>query len=171
MGYRSPEPLAPEHELSAFDCGEPALDEWLKRHARASHAGGNARVFVTALSQQPATVVGYYALAAAQVEPRDASERLLKGQPRERAVPVVLLARLGVDREHQSRHVGVSLLRDAMLRVLQAADPIGIRALVVHAKHDRARAWYEQYGFERSPTDPLHLVLLIKDLNRMLKRI
>lgn len=171
MGYRSPEPLAAEHEVSAFDCGEPALDDWLKRHARASHAGGGARVFVTTHTEKAAAVVGYYALAAAQVEPRGAPERLLKGQPGERPVPVVLLARLAVDGEHQRRQVGASLLRDAMLRVLQAADPIGIRALVVHAKHDRARAWYQQYGFEASPTDPLHLVLLIKDIKRLVRRL
>ncbi|MGI8903266.1 MAG: GNAT family N-acetyltransferase [Solirubrobacteraceae bacterium] len=168
MGYRSPEPLAPEHDLTAFDCGEPALDDWLRRHARASHTSGGARVFVTTLVEDTTRVVGYYALAAAQVEPSAAPRRLLKGQPQPRGVPAVLLARLAVDREHQRRHLGVSLLRDAVLRVLQAADPIGIRALIVHAKHEGARVWYAQYGFEPSPTDPLHLVMLIKDARRLL---
>lgn len=169
MGYRSPEPLAREHDPTAFDCGEPALDDWLRRHARASHTSGGARVFVTTLAEDTTRVVGYYALAAAQVEPSAAPRRLLKGQPQHRAVPAVLLARLAVAREHQRRHLGVSLLRDAVLRVLQAADPIGIRALIVHAKHEGARVWYAQYGFEPSPTDPLHLVMLIKDARRLLR--
>lgn len=85
MGYRSPEPLAPEHDLTAFDCGEPALDDWLRRHARASHTSGGARVFVTTLVEDTTRVVGYYALAAAQVEPSAAPRRLLKGQPQHRA--------------------------------------------------------------------------------------
>jgi GNAT superfamily N-acetyltransferase len=168
VAYARPEPLAVYHELSAFACGESALDEWLTRHARASHASGGARVFVTAHSDDPAKVVGYYALAAAQVEAANATPRLLMGQPQARAVPVVLLARLAVDRGHQARRVGRSLLRDAMLRVVQASDPIGVRALLVHAKHDRARDWYLRFGFEPSPSDPLHLVLLLKDLKKIL---
>jgi predicted N-acetyltransferase YhbS len=127
------------------------------------------RADVTTLTDDPARVIGYYALAAAQIEPAAATERLLKGQPRQRLVPVVLLARLAVDHDHQRRHVGGSLLRDAMLRVLQASDPIGIRALIVHATDGRARAWYEHFGFEPSPTDPLHLILLLKDLRRLLE--
>jgi len=168
VAYTRPEPLAARHELAPFDCGEPALDQWLQRHARTSHASGAARVFVTTHSDEPARVVGYYALAAAQIEAADATPRLLKGQPPERAVPVVLLARLAVDRAQQGRRVGRSLLRDAMLRVTQASEPIGIRALLVHAKNERARAWYAQYGFEPSPTDPLHLVLLLKDVKKIL---
>ena len=168
MGYRGPGPLSPEHELAAFASGEPALDDWLRRHARASHASGSTRVYVTTTIEDTRRVVGYYALAAAQVQPAEASVRLAKGQPSHRAVPVVLLARLAVDWSHQARHVGSSLLRDAMLRVLRAADEIGVRALLVHAKHDRARSWYEQYGFEPSPTDPLNLVLLVKDLKQFL---
>jgi GNAT superfamily N-acetyltransferase len=170
VGYAPPEPLAAAHELADFACGEPALDEWLRRHARASHAGGTARVFVTTHSDDPTRVVGYYALAAGQVEAPDATPRVLKGQPTRRAVPVALLARLAVDRDHQGQRVGRSLLRDAMLRVLGASDPIGIRALVVHAKHARTRAWYLRYGFEPSPTDPLHLLLLLKDAKRVLDR-
>lgn len=170
MDYRNLEPLGADHELDAFDCGELALDDWLERHARSSHAGGSARVYVVTSTVHPRRVVGYYAVAAAQVEPAEATARLAKGQPAHRSVPVVLLARLAVDRAHQRRRLGSSLLRDAMLRVLQAADAIGVRALVVHAKHDRARAFYEQYGFEPSPTDPMHLILLIKDLRRFIKR-
>lgn len=166
MGYTRPGPLAARHELGSFACGEPALDQWLARHARSSHASGGARVFVTTHADEPARVVGYYALAAAQIEVAEATPRILKGQPR---APVVLLARLAVDLEHESQRVGRSLLRDAMLRVVEASEPIGIRGLVVHAKHDRARGCYLRFGFEPSPTDPLHLVLLLKDLKQALR--
>ena len=162
MPYTQPEPLDRRHLLDAFECGEVALDDWLKKYARAGQGSGSARVYVTTTAGQ--TVVGYYALAAAQVEPEEATERVSKGEPGRRPIPVVLLARLAVDRNHQHVGVGRSLLQDAVLRSVQAADSIGVRAMLIHAKHDSARAWYEQYGFERSPTDPLHLILLIKDL-------
>ena len=168
MEYASPEPLARRHLIDDFDCGEPALDDWLKRHARQAQAAGSARTYVTTAGGT--TVVGYYALAAAQVEPDEATARLLKGEPQRRAVPAVLLARLAVDHRHQGSGVGRSLLQDAVLRTLQAADSIGVRAILIHAKHEQARAWYEQYGFEPSPTDPLHLMLLMKDLRAFIDR-
>lgn len=163
MPYRRPERLTREHKLDDFDCGEPALDEWLRRHARAADASESARVFV--VSEDGAAVVAYYALAAAQVEPRSATARAAKGQP-SRPLPAILLARLAVDRRHQSRGLGRSLLQDVMLRCVAAADEIGVRVLLVHAKNERAKRWYEQYGFEESPTDPLHVMLLLKDFRR-----
>ena len=162
MPYSRPQPLAKQHRLDDFDCGVPALDDWLKNHAHSSDAAGAARVFVTAAADGK-TVVGYYALASAQVEPSDATERVRKGLPAHRPIPAVLLARLAVDLRHQRSGLGTSLLQDAMLRCLQAADAVGIRVLLVHAKED-ARAWYLRYGFEQSPTDELHLLLLMKDL-------
>jgi GNAT superfamily N-acetyltransferase len=161
VAYGRPEPLGKHHRLDQFDCGEPALDEWLKRYARGAHASGSARVFVT--TEDGETVVGYYALAAAQVAPDEATERALKGQPRARPVPAVLLARLAVDRAHQGAGLGRSLLQDVLLRCLEAAGAIGARILLVHAKHATAKTWYMQYGFEESPTDPLHLMMLLKD--------
>jgi GNAT superfamily N-acetyltransferase len=169
VAYRPPEPLEKRHRLDDFDSGEPALDEWLRRHARSAHAAGSARVFVATLDDGE-TVVGYYALAAAQVSPEEASERALKGQPRTRPVPAVLLARLAVHQEHQRVGLGTSLLQDVMLRCLEAAEAIGARVLLVHAKHEAAKAWYLQYGFEESPTDPLHLLMLLKDLRAFLQR-
>lgn len=169
MAYRPPEPLEKRHRLDDFDRGEPALDEWLKRHARAAHSSGSARVFVTTL-EDGETVVGYYALAAAQVAPEAATERALKGQPRTRPVPAVLLARLAVDREHQRAGLGRSLLQDGMLRCLDAAESIGARVLLVHAKRDAAKAWYLRYGFEESPTDALHLLILLKDIRALVER-
>ncbi len=164
MAYRRPEPLARHHDLDAFSCGEPALDEWLKKYARAANASESARVLVVTTDDDIATVIGYYALAATQVEPADATERAKKGQPSRRPVPAVLLARLAVDLHHQRAGLGRSLLQDVLLRSVEAADAIGIRVLLVHSKHERAKAWYLQYGFEESPTDPLHLMMLMKDV-------
>ena len=169
MPYRRPEPLAKHHRLDGFQCGEPALDEWLKRHARAAHASDSARVHVATL-EDGETVVGYYALAAAQVAPDEATARALKGQPRARPVPAILLARLAVDQRHQGAGLGRSLLQDVLLRCVDAAAAIGARVLLVHAKHEAAKAWYMQYGFEGSPTDPLHLLMLLKDVRALLQR-
>lgn len=169
MAYRPPEPLETQHRLDDFDSGEPALDDWLRRHALAAHSAGSARVYVTTV-EDGETVVGYYALAAAQVAPEEATERALKGQPQTRPVPAILLARLAVDRDHQGAGLGKSLLQDVMLRCLDAAKAIGARVLLVHAKHDAAKSWYLQYGFEESPTDPLHLLMLLKDVRNFLRR-
>ena len=169
MAYRHPEPLGKHHRLDEFQCGEPALDEWLKRHARPAHASDSARVYVTTL-EDGETVVGYYALAAAHVAPHEATARALKGQPQARPVPAILLARLAVDHNHQGVGLGRSLLQDVFLRCVEAADAIGARILLVHAKHDAAKRWYMQYSFEESPSDPLHLVLLMKDLRAFLER-
>ena len=169
MTYRRPEPLGKHHRLDAFRCGEPALDDWLRRHAHAAQSSDSARVYVTTL-EDGETVVGYYALAAAQVAPAQATARALKGQPRARPVPAILLARLAVDHQCQRAGLGRSLLQDVLLRCVEAADAIGARVLLVHAKHDAAKAWYMRYGFEESPTDPLHLLMLMKDVRAFLKR-
>jgi GNAT superfamily N-acetyltransferase len=113
-------------------------------------------------------VRGYYSLAAGSVAPEEASERVRKRQPRYR-IAVILLARLAVDRTLQGRGVGAGLLKDALLRAADAADTIGARALLVHAKDDEARRFYEHFGFEPSPTDPLHLFLVMKDLKARIR--
>jgi GNAT superfamily N-acetyltransferase len=169
VAYRRPEPLGKHHRLDQFACGERALDEWLKRHARGAQASDSARVFVTTLADGE-TVVGYYALAAAQVAPEDATARALKGQPRARPLPAVLLARLAVDQAHQGGGLGRSLVQDVLLRCVEAADAIGARVLLVHAKHEAAKVWYMQYDFEESPTDRLHLLMLMKDVRAFLQR-
>jgi GNAT superfamily N-acetyltransferase len=164
VGFARPVQLKREHEVESFDCGEPALNEWIQKHALASNASGGARVYV-ALADD-GRVAGYYAVAAAQVEHRQATRRIGTGQPSHRPVPVLLLARLAVDVEYQGQGLGAGLLRDALLRCLTVAEHIGIRAVVVHAKHDAAKSFYEQYGFEESPTDRMHLMLLMKDVRR-----
>jgi GNAT superfamily N-acetyltransferase len=131
----------------------------------------SARVYVTTPADGEPVVVGYYALAASQVEPDAAAARTLKGQPKGRPVPAILLARLAVDREHQGGGVGRSLLQDALLRCVEAAASIGARVLLVHAKHDEVKAWYMQYDSEESPTDPLHLLLMMKDIRAALAEL
>ena len=161
MSYRPPEPLRAHHRLDDFSCGELPLDWWLTKHARGAHAAGSARVFVA--TADGAAVVGYYAIAAGHVEPADATARSMQGQPN-RPVPAVLLARLAVDIDHQGGGIGRSLLQDALVRCVGAAEDVGIRVILVHAKHERAKAFYLRYGFEVSPTDPLHLLMLMKDV-------
>jgi GNAT superfamily N-acetyltransferase len=138
-------------------------------HALGAQASGSARVFVSTLDDGE-TVVGYYALAAAQVAPEEATARALKGQPGARTVPAILLARLAVDRGHQRAGFGRSLLQDVLLRCLDAAEAIGARVVLVHAKHEAAKDWYMQYDFAESPTDPLHLMMLMKDVRAFLER-
>jgi GNAT superfamily N-acetyltransferase len=159
-------PISREHATEGFDCGKPPLNEWLQKYALQSDAAGAARVFVT--TEDETDVVGYYALAGADIEPSEAPERVAEGLPKHRPISVVLLARLAVDSAHQSKGVGRSLLRYAMEQSAAAADIIGLRAIVVHAKDGEARNWYEKHGFEPSPTDPLHLIVLMKDVRAML---
>lgn len=165
MGYTQPEPLRGKHDLGDFDCGEQSLDTWIHRYARHAEAAQSAKVYVTT---DGSTVLGYYALTVGQVELDQGTARLLKGQPAGQSVPVVILARLAVDSGHQRRGVGRSLLQDALLRCVHAAQAVGIRALVVHT-HAESKGFYEAFGFEPSPTDPMHLVLLLKDMGRLIE--
>jgi GNAT superfamily N-acetyltransferase len=160
-------PLTASHDTEAFDCGSPVQTEWLRRYALQAQAAGTSRVYVSTASGSR-VVVGYYALAAGSVERAGAPERLRKGTGRH-PVPVVVLSRLGVDVGAQGKGLGAALVRDALLRVVAAADVIGVRALLVHAESEKARGFYEHVAeFEKSPTDPLHLMLLMKDLRRAL---
>jgi ribosomal protein S18 acetylase RimI-like enzyme len=169
VGFQKPVALEARHRAESFRCGVLSLDEWLRKHALQSHRSGGSRVFVT--TETDPDIAGYYALAAGAVMPREASVRTVQGLAANRPVPVVLLGRLAVDARHQGQHLGRSLLLDAMTRVLEAGQLIGIRALVVHALDGRALDWYGQFGFERSPTHPLHLILLIKDLRATVENL
>ena len=168
-GYRSPVPLTKDHAVGGFHCGEAALDDWLKRHALASQSADAARVYVVTQSSD-STVLAYYALAAAQVSPEEATARALQGQPRTRPLPALLLARFAVHLDHQRQGLGRALLRDALARCISAADAIGARLILVHAKTEAAKAWYLQFGFQESPSEPLTLSLLLKDARQSLRR-
>jgi GNAT superfamily N-acetyltransferase len=158
---RPPEPLADTHDLAPFDCGIAVLNDWLKRRARANHATGASRCYVARTDDR---VVGYYALAAGTVRVEAAPGRFRRNM--QGPVPVVVLGRLAVDRTWQGRGLGRALLRDAGSRVVQAADVIGVRGMLMHALSDDARAFYVAMGFGPSPVDPLILMATVEDLRR-----
>lgn len=158
-------PLTAAHDVYAFACGKPALERFLHRHALVNQKAGGARTYVVCRGET--RVVGYFSLAVGAVEHAAAPARVAKGLARH-PIPVMVLARLAVDRTAQGQGLGAALLKDALLRTAQAADIAGIRALLVHAKDAEARAWYERFDFEPSPSDPLHLFLLLKDLRALM---
>lgn len=156
--------LSDADQTVLFDCGKPALNQFLQRYAMINQQANGAQTYVCC---EEGRVVGYYTLSVGSVEPQVVSRRVLKGLARH-PVPVMLLARLAVDLNYQGRRLGQALLKDALLRTVQAADIAGIRAVLVHAKDDQARSWYESWDFSPSPTDPYHLFLLLKDLKALL---
>ena len=162
--FTAPQPLTAGHDIAAFRCGEDSLDEWLHRFALANQASGSARTFVTCLDGR---VAGYCALATAAVSKASAPARVAKAMPE--PVPVLLLARLAVDQTMQGHGLGWRLLRDAILRTLQVAEHVGVRALLAHALDQRAAAFYARYDFRPSPTDPLHMLLLLKDARALIR--
>lgn len=159
-GLSSIVPLDVTHDLSAFRCGKPELDDWLRRYALVSHQIGGARTYVTCEAN---VVRGFWSVSVSSIEFANVSRKMRKGLGRY-PVPVILIARLAVDERAQGRRVSESLLIDALGRSVSVADEVGVRAVVVHAMDDDARAFYERYGFERSPTNPYHLLLLIQDI-------
>jgi GNAT superfamily N-acetyltransferase len=161
------EPIGKSHNAKPFDCGtHPSLNEWLQRYALQNQASDSARTYVVHRESQ---VVGYYSIAAGSIAYESSAVRATHGLARH-PIPVALLARLAVDRSMQRRRLGEALLKDALLRVEKAADILGIRAILVHAIDEHARAFYERYDFEPCPDDRLHLMLLMKDLRRILRR-
>ena len=160
---RRVEKLRPEHNIEGFDCGREALNRYLLRYAWQNQQAGAALTYVGLAGD---SVIGYHTLAVGQVSREDAPERLAKGLARH-PVPVMLLARLAVDSHWQGQAVGKAFLKDAMQRTLQAADIAGIRAFAVHAKDEEARTFYQRFDFVPSPTDPMHLFVLLKDVRRI----
>ena len=160
--FLDPQPLDGEHRINGFESGVGSLDVWLVKHARAAVGAGSARTYVVIDSEQE-RVVGYHALSVASIEHNEATDRARKGMPGN-PIPAMLLARLAVDSAVQGRGIGAFLLRDAMSRALSVAEQAGIRLLLVHAVNDEARAFYEHFDFEASPSDPMNLQLLIKDV-------
>lgn len=157
-GYSAPRPISETDDPAEFDSGEPTLDDYLRKRALANHVGGGSRCYVTC---RDGRVVGYYAMAAGAVSHSGSAGKFRRNMPD--PIPVILLSRLAIDRKHQGCGLGEGLLRDAIARAVQAAEQIGVRAILVHALHDQAREFYIRFNFEPSPTDPLHLMLLIKD--------
>ena len=156
------EKLRRDHLVEGFDCGREELNRYLWRYAWQNQQAGAAQTYVGIAGE---AIVGYHTLAVGQVTLEDAPARFAKGLAKH-PVPIMLLARLATDRRWQGQGVGKALLRDAMQRTLQAADIAGIRALAGHAKDEEARRFYEHFDFVPSPTDPLHVFVLLKDVRR-----
>jgi GNAT superfamily N-acetyltransferase len=162
--FRPIQKLTAQDRVDDFCCGRPELDIYLKRFALMNQKSGSATTYIL---KHDKTVIGYYSLAVGSVEHRTAPSRMMKGLAKH-PIPVMLLARLAVSDKFQRQGLGQVLLRDALARTIQAGDIAGIRALLVHAKDDEARNWYLAQGFYPSPTDPLHLFVLLKDVAALL---
>ena len=155
MRYQAPELLTSEHILSQFNCGEEMLNQWLKRHALKNQISQASRTFV--LADEARNVLAYYAMASGAVAHCQATGNIRRNMPD--PIPVIILARLAVDKSLQGQHIGAAMLKDAVLRAKSVSQQIGVRALLVHALNDNARHFYLNYGFQASPIDALTLML------------
>jgi len=157
------EKLRRDHPVDAFDCGAEPLNRFLARFAFPAQLSGSSQTYVACAGN---VVAGYYTLVFGDVAFKDAPERLRKGMPRH-PIPLMVLARLAVATDWTGKGLGAGLLKDAMIRTLAAADIAGLRAFAVHAKDDVARSFYRHFDFVESPSDPMHLFLLLKDLRAL----
>jgi GNAT superfamily N-acetyltransferase len=161
----SVEKLRRDHDVELFDCGKEPLNRFLIRYALQNQQMGASQTY---LALQNGVVTGYYTLVFGHVAFTDTPERLRKGVA-QHPIPLMVLARLAVSRDAVGRGIGAGLLKDAMLRTLQAAEIAGLRALAVHAKDEEARSFYEHFDFVASPTDPMHLFVLLKEVRTLLR--
>jgi GNAT superfamily N-acetyltransferase len=162
MNFTPPEPLADRHAIADFSCGTAALDDWLQRRALNNQNSGATRTFVLCIDER---VVGYYALASGSISTQSVLGNFRRNMPD--PIPVVILARLAIDSSCQGRGLGRALFRDAALRVMQAADTIGIRGIIVHAISAPAKDFYLALGFDVSPLEPMTLTIALKDLRAL----
>lgn len=165
MSPQQPRPIEATDDTTDFDSGEESLDRYLADRALTNHLADLGRCYVC-IDGETGKVLGYYTLSAVAVEHADLPGKLRRNAPN--PVPAVLMGRLAIDTEAQGSGLGRFLVRDAILSTLAAAGRIGVRILLVHALHEQAAAFYEKLGFKRSPTDPLHLYLLLADARRSL---
>ena len=159
-----PDKVSPEHDVSQFHCGEPTLDDWLRRRALQNEESGASRTYVICMGNR---VVGYYALAVGAVAHVEAPGRIRRNMPD--PIPVMVIARLAVDTTAQGQALGPALLRDAVLRTVQAAEIAGIRAILVHAISERAKRFYEKWGFIVSPVEPMTLMITMTEARKTLQ--
>lgn len=162
--FQKPVLLDKHHVVTDFDCGEDSLNEYLKNYAYINNQNHSSRTYVACKDQQ---VAGYYTITPGAVSGKEVPLRVSKGLARY-PVPIIILARLAVDKNLRGIGLGGNLLKDALLRIVNAADSIGGRAVLVHAKNDKAKAFYTKFGFEESPVDEFHLYLLLKDVKKTL---
>lgn len=164
LPFSSVEKIHFDHETETFDCGQADLNRFLSRFAFVNHRAHTAQTYVVCRGMR---VVGYYSLTVGHADHLDAPARVTQGMARH-PIPLIILARLAVDKHEQGQGLGAALLKDALSRSAKAADIAGIRALFVHAKNNEAAAFYAHFNFRPSPTDPHHLFLLMKDIQKMM---
>jgi GNAT superfamily N-acetyltransferase len=157
----APQPLSQDHQLTDFDSGEPSLDNWLKRRAARNQSNGSSRTYFVCNGK---AVIGYYCLAAGAIGHAEAPRNLRRNRPD--PIPVLVLGRLAIHKEHQQQGIGTALLRDAILRAIQAAEIAGVTALLVHAISEQARRFYRSRGFVESPVKPMTLCLVLATAER-----
>ena len=159
----APEHLTAEHDLSAFDCGTPELNTWLQRRALHNEAVGTSRTYVV---RAEGRVVAFYALANGAVAHKDVSAKTRRNMPD--PIPVMVLGRLAVDKTYQGKGLGSALLRDALLRTLNASQIAGIRAVLLHATSEDAKRFYEKAGFYACPVDPMTMMITLAEVEKTL---
>ena len=162
--YVGPTPLLKSHDASGFDCGKAPLNTFLIRHAYINQQNDSARTFVVLNENR---VIAYYSLAAGAIEHEKAPDRMSKGLARH-PIPILLMARLAVDKTFQGQQLASALIKDALKRYLNVCGEIGARAFVVHAKDDDAKGLYEHFGMTPFTNNPLHLYYLKKDIDKAL---
>ena len=160
----APQALNAKHQLGDFDCGKPALNDWLIRHAMQAQSSGSARTCVVV---EGARVVGYFSLAVGQADAMEVPDRIRKGMG-SYPIPVVILARLAVPLQDQGKGIGVGMLQEAIRRTIGIADQAGVRALLTHPIDEEASRFYRRFGFESSPIREQQLLLLLKDARKLL---
>jgi GNAT superfamily N-acetyltransferase len=163
---RRVEPLQRDHDRSRFDCGEPELDAYLARFARQNHESGVTRTFVAVRAAEPTRILGYYSLAVGSIDKENLSPQVARRFPNF-PLPIARLARLAVDRELQGEGLGKYLLFDALFRCLRVAEDVGIIAVIINAKHEKAKAFYARFEFEALPDHPLTLWLSLPALRKL----
>lgn len=165
MSVSAPAPLSAEHDLEHFDCGHASLNAWLQRHALSNQERRAARTFVVCEGRR---VVGYYALAAGSVVHSEATGNLRRNMPD--PVPMALLGRLAVDLSMRGKGLGVGMLQDAVTRILQASDTLGVRGILVDAIDENAKAFYMRFGFRPSSVLPMKLMVTLTEIQRALEK-
>lgn len=160
----APEPLNEHHQLADFDSGEASLDNWLKQRALKNQVNDSSRTYVICEGQ---AVIGYYCLAAGAIGHAESPSTMRRNRPD--PIPVLVLGRLAIHKEHQQKGIGTALLRDAILRTLQASEIAGITALLVHALSEQAKRFYRSRGFIESPVQPMTLCLMLATAEQVLR--
>lgn len=161
--YSAPELLSQEHEIENFDCGEPSLDDWLKRKAFKNQLMGASRTFVTTNSNK---VLGYYCLSAGAIAHEKAPKNFRRNMPD--PLPILVLGRLAIDKQYHNKGLGSALLRDAMLRVVNVSENAVIFGVLVHSLSEQARQFYLSRGFVESPFQSMTLMMTTKTIRSIL---